>query len=134
MAAILGGWVRETAWMPQVHSPAQDLEFCRGLVTDARVLVLRLPQVAGFLARSGPVIAALYLAPDARGQGHGGRLLAAATALRLAEGGRDLSLWTFQANHGARRFYSRAGFAEVEWTDGAGNDERLPDVRMIWEG
>ena len=29
-------------------------------------------------------------------------------------------------------FYVREGFTEVELTDGAGNDEGLPDVRLVW--
>jgi len=32
----------------------------------------------------------------------------------------------------ARQFYLRRGFVEVELTDGQGNDEKLPDVRMEW--
>ena len=43
-----------------------------------------------------------------------------------------LELWTFQANTRARAFYAREGFAEVKLTDGQGNDEELPDVRMVW--
>ena len=43
-----------------------------------------------------------------------------------------LQLWTFQVNSGARRFYAREGFVEVELTDGQTNEERLPDVRMEW--
>lgn len=43
-----------------------------------------------------------------------------------------LQLWTFQVNGPARRFYERHGFAAVEETDGAGNEEREPDVRYVW--
>jgi GNAT superfamily N-acetyltransferase len=43
-----------------------------------------------------------------------------------------LELWTFQVNESARRFYERHGFTEVEHTDGAGNEEREPDVRYAW--
>ena len=43
-----------------------------------------------------------------------------------------LWLWTFQANLGAQRFYLREGFAEVRRTDGAGNDEGLPDIQYHW--
>jgi hypothetical protein len=32
----------------------------------------------------------------------------------------------------ARRFYERHGFVAVEHTDGAGNEEREPDVRFLW--
>ena len=44
-----------------------------------------------------------------------------------------LQLWTFQVNQGARRFYNREGFEEVELTDGANCEEKQPDVRLIWK-
>lgn len=44
-----------------------------------------------------------------------------------------LSLWTFQVNGPARRFYQRHGFTEVERTDGQRNHEREPDVRYVWQ-
>ena len=43
----------------------------------------------------------------------------------------QLQLWAFQSNAGGRRFYERHGFAAVEFTDGAGNEERWPDVRYV---
>jgi len=45
----------------------------------------------------------------------------------------DLQLWTFQRNHGARRFYERHGFVVVRETDGADNDEKEPDVLYSWQ-
>lgn len=75
----------------------------------------------------GGEISALYLAPAARGRGLGKALL------DEAKGQGRLSLWTFQANPGARAFYRREGFREVEFTAGAGNDEKLPDVRLEWQ-
>ncbi len=44
-----------------------------------------------------------------------------------------LQLWTFQVNSGARKFYAREGFREVELTDGQTNEERSPDVCMEWK-
>jgi len=44
-----------------------------------------------------------------------------------------LQLWTFQVNTGARKFYQREGFRESELTDGKNNEEKTPDVRLIWE-
>ena len=41
----------------------------------------------------------------------------------------SLQLWTFQVNDRARRFYERNGFTIAEMTDGAGNQEREPDIR-----
>lgn len=133
MARILGDWVRETGWMPVLHSRDEDRGFCAQLVASGPVTVARAAGaegngVLGFLALSGDTVAALHLAPAARGQGLGRRLLDAARA------GRDrLDLWTFQANAGALRFYAREGFVAVERTDGRDNDERLPDVRLVWE-
>ena len=41
------------------------------------------------------------------------------------------TLWVFQRNTGARRFYERRGLRLVELTDGAGNDEREPDASTV---
>lgn len=41
---------------------------------------------------------------------------------------RPIRLYTFQANHGARRFYERFGFRPIRFTDGQDNEERCPDV------
>lgn len=44
---------------------------------------------------------------------------------------RGFSLWTFQANLGARRFHGRHGCREVSRTDG-GNEENLPGILYEW--
>ena len=110
------------------HSPREDRRFLSRLIAEQEVTTLRDWRGAqGFLARDGEVVHALYLAPRARGRGK--RLLDRAKAQS-----RRLELWTFQDNAGARAFYAREGFAEVEMTDGNGNDAKLPDVRLVWEG
>ena len=85
-------------------------------------------RILGFIARNGEEIDALFVAAPERGQGVGVALLddAKARANRL-------ELWTFQRNTGAQKFYEREGFAEVTRSDGAGNQEQLPDVRYAWE-
>lgn len=127
LARILGDWVRGAGWMPVLHNRGEDLDFLRRMIASHRVLVARAPQPVGFIAVKQGDIAAFQVAEGQRGQGIGKALLEAvkATEPRLA-------LWTFQANPDAIRFYAREGFAEVERTDGAGNEELLPDVRMIW--
>ncbi len=70
----------------------------------------------------------LYVAPDRLGEGIGRSLLD--LAKERAAG--DLQLWTFQVNQRARRFYERNGFAAVEFTDGADNEEHEPDIRYLW--
>ena len=71
----------------------------------------------------------LYVDPDRTGAGVGCRLLGVAKERRP----QGLQLWTFRANHGARRFYERHGFIAVETTDGD-NEERAPDARYEWHG
>ncbi|MCF8469656.1 MAG: hypothetical protein K9G30_02600 [Parvibaculum sp.] len=44
------------------------------------------------------------------------------------------SLWTFQANLGARRFYERHGLNEARRTGGTENEEKLPDILYEWHG
>ncbi len=128
LGRIMAGWIGETPWMPKLHNSDQDTRFLTRLIRENDVIALRNwrgPQ--GFLARDGEEVHALYLARSVRGKRWGKRLLdhAKARSDRLA-------LWTFQANSGARRFYAREGFRETKLTDGAGNDEKLPDVRLVW--
>jgi GNAT superfamily N-acetyltransferase len=128
LARILGDWLRAAGWIPVLHNRADDIEFLRRMIGSHRVLVARQGGTAcGFIAIRQGDIAGFYVAAAARGQGIGKRLLDA-----VKETETRLALWTFQANTGAIAFYRREGFVEVERTDGAGNEEKLPDVRMIW--
>ena len=130
MGTMLSDWIDETEWMPRLHTREEDREFCLDLIAAGQVRLLRGPAgIAGFLAREGAYVSALYVAAPWRGQGFGKRLVDDAKALSPGL----LWLWTFQANDGARRFWQREGFREAELTDGADNDERLPDVKMVWE-
>lgn len=132
IAAILSDWIDETPWIPRVHTRQEDQLFGAFLIERTMVTVAALidrPNViCGFAALQPPQIQALYLAPRWRGQGVGTRLLN-----HLKSQCQPLQLWAFQANDGAQRFYEREGFVEVERTNGAENDEKLPDIRMVWE-
>lgn len=86
--------------------------------------------VVGMLALSEGWLDQLYLDPVWRGKGIGDRFLALARRRQPS----GLQLWTFQVNEPARRFYERHGFVAAEWTDGASNEEREPDVRYVWRG
>ena len=85
-------------------------------------------RVVGFIACSPTTVEQLYIDPEHTGGGIGSFLLRTAEDHRLG----GLDLWTFQVNDGARRFYARHGFTEVELTDGSGNEEGQPDVRLVW--
>ena len=129
VGAILSAWIDETPWMPRIHTRAEDIAHADMMVDRGWVTVAEsADDVAGFLARDGDDIHALYIDPMARGLGLGTRLLTDAMQQET-----QLTLWTFQKNTRAQAFYRRHGFAEVERTDGARNDEGLPDIRYQWE-
>jgi GNAT superfamily N-acetyltransferase len=72
----------------------------------------------------------LFVRADATGGGVGSVLLDLVKSLRPD----GFSLWVFETNAGARRFYARHGLVELERTDGSANEERAPDIRMAWPG
>ena len=126
---ILSSWIDETDWMPRIHRRADEQAFAADLVARGWVSVARQRgRVVGFLARDGAEVVALYVACEARGQGVGTALLA-----RAKRRTHRLALWTFQFNHAAQAFYLAQGFHEAGRTGGAGNDEKLPDIRYAWE-
>lgn len=84
--------------------------------------------IVGVMVLADDELSQLYLAPGWRGRGLGDRFVGLAKE-RSPQG---LTLWTFQVNKPAHRFYERHGFVAVEYTDGSGNEEREPDVRYVW--
>jgi GNAT superfamily N-acetyltransferase len=81
--------------------------------------------IVAFLARQGEEVRLLYTRPDRIGMGAGTQLIDAAKPARSALS----ELWCFQVNARARRFYEARGFHAIRFTDGADNEERMPDVR-----
>ena len=115
-----------------VHADAVALaHFAEVIVpaSDVHIAVDR-EDVVGVMALRGGEIDHLYLLPEHTGRGTGSALVRLAQQLQPD----GLQLWTFQSNVGARTFYARHGFVEVEETDGVGNEERAPDVRLVWPG
>lgn len=84
--------------------------------------------VVGLLVLEDDQLDQLYLDPAWRGRGVGDAFVELAKRQRPS----GLDLWTFQVNTPAQRFYQRHGFVEAERTDGQGNEEREPDVRLVW--
>ncbi|MER6323446.1 N-acetyltransferase family protein [Streptomyces coelicoflavus] len=128
-------WLRSfAAALPDVVRPRTDAEvrayFRHVVVEQYETWVAEAAggAVVGVMVLEGEELSQLYLAPEWRGIGLGDRFVDLARQRRAA----GLSLWTFQANAPARRFYERHGFTAVEWTDGARNEEREPDVRYVW--
>ena len=130
-------WVRaRRAAHPAIPLPVHPDDEARAHFADVIVptsdvrLAVEGDQVVGVLALRGRELDHLYLAPEHTGRGTGSALVRLAQQLQPD----GLELWTFQSNTRARAFYARHGFVEVEATDGAGNEERAPDVRMVWPG
>ena len=132
--AAADAWWRaraKAAGMPApVHSEDEVRRwFADVLLPDGQTWVAeRDDEPVGVLALDGDDLDQLYVVPEAAGQGIGSMLVDLAKALRPD----GLALWVFQSNTDALRFYSDRGFAEVRRTDGESNEERAPDVRMVW--
>ena len=127
LGAILSEFVATTDWLPELHTPEENRGFCLAMIERGWVRLVEGAEIIGFIARDDAEVNTLYVGAAHRGQGAGTALLKEAQAARD-----DLTLWTFQDNLGARRFYAAHGFVETKRTDGAGNDERLPDVQLEW--
>ena len=129
LAAILWAYTRAAPGQPCARSRADDLWVLARETGQGRVRVAHLRgRIAGFLLRDRTWLHALYVGPAQRGQGVGRALLAEAQAQAAR-----LELWVLATNLPARRFYRRAGFVEAGHDpQGGGNDEGLPDIRMVW--
>ncbi len=133
--AAAGVWLRSfAAALPDVVRPRSDDEvrdYFRHVLVPLRetwVAEAAGEGVVGVLVLEGEELDQLYLEPGWRGRGLGGRFV----VLAKERSPTGLSLWTFQVNTPAHRFYERHGFIAVERTDGSGNEEREPDVRYRW--
>lgn len=117
-------------WLPVLHDHEEDLAFFAGLVARARtwIAVDDGGTVLGMAIVGDGLLAHLYVAPASQGLGIGTALLDRAKE----EAGHGMRLWTFQRNERARSFYASRGLVEEELTDGAGNEERMPDVLLRW--
>jgi GNAT superfamily N-acetyltransferase len=122
-------------YLPRLHTAEEDAEFFSGVVDGgvsdaAGVRVVEVAEaggvVVGFSAVREDWLDHLYVDPGWQGRGIGSDLLGRAQAIRPD----GLTLWVFEENTGAQALYGRAGFVEVERTDGSGNEERAPDVLM----
>ena len=116
--------------LPHPHTEEEDRAWMRDNMARSSVwLAVDGDRIVGVATRSGAWVHQLYVATGRTGAGIGQRLLDAMLAEVVAESILTVNLWTFQRNAGARRFYERNGFVAMEFTDGACNEEREPDVR-----
>lgn len=122
-AALIPGYPND------LHTPAEDRAYYADQVFGHGPIwgAWEGDRLVGHMAMSPGWIDHLYVDAGRQGQGVGRALVK-----RGQEEAAALQLWTFQSNARARRFYAANGFAEVEWTEGEGNEEGMPDVRMEW--
>lgn len=127
LGAMMTQAARANAWKPRLHSAAEDIAHAGTMIERGWVTVIeRGGEPLAFLAREDSYIHALFVTPAEQRAGLGRRLLqdAKAQAPRL-------DLWTFEENHGARRFYRREGFTPTERPPAS--DEGLPEVHLTWQ-
>jgi GNAT superfamily N-acetyltransferase len=115
--------------LPDLHTPEEHRAFYGAAVREHEVWVADEDGgLVGFAFLKGEMLSHLFVLPAAQGRGVGKALLDK-TKERLPDG---FTLWTHQPNVQARRFYEREGLVPVEFTDGATNEEGIPDVRYAW--
>lgn len=118
-------------FVPQVHPEEAVEPYFVGPFYDKAEFWLaedEAGELLGYIAFRPDFIEHLFIHPNAQNQGVGLALLDKAKT----EAAVELSLWTFQQNLKARRFYERHGFEVVVETDGLDNEEKLPDVLYRW--
>jgi GNAT superfamily N-acetyltransferase len=131
VAEVFSASFRLLSFLPILHSVAEDRWFIANVIfKDCEVVVAEDDSgIVSFLARQAEEVRLLYTRPDRIGRGAGTQLIAEAK-----KSGVDvLELWCFQANTRARRFYEKRGFRAIRFTDGANNEEKMPDIRYRWE-
>ena len=116
-------------FLPAPGSLSEMVALVGRLLTTAEVWVAESDgQVVGFAALTGDQLAHMYVRPACHGNGVGGALFGKVEE-RRPDG---FSLWVFQSNTKARRFYEQRGCRLVKLTDGSSNQERAPDALYEW--
>lgn len=120
------------AMPPSVHTNAEDRAWVAGRVASGSELWVaeRDSALVGYLLLTRGWVDHLFVRPDVSREGIGTALLDLAKGLRPD----GFGLWVFASNTPALAFYRAHGLVELERTDGSGNEERSPDVRMAWPG
>lgn len=127
---------RSMTYLPALHSDDETRAFIAHVVAtlEVWVTVTQQDRVTGFAAIHDEdkkiSLDHLYIAPFAQRLGLGAALLAHVKTQRP----QGFSLWTFDQNHGAKRFYETHGLSLARKTDGRDNEEKLADCLYVWRG
>jgi putative acetyltransferase len=112
-----------------LHTPEEDRLFFRERMFATCQLwgYFDNQQLIGIIAFREGWVDQLYVLPSSQRRGIATALLA------IAQGQfPSLSLWTFQRNKAARRFYEKQGFTLAKETDGSANEKKEPDAMYRW--
>ncbi|HWX08581.1 MAG TPA: GNAT family N-acetyltransferase [Gaiellaceae bacterium] len=115
-------------FLPALHTREEHLRWFERHVKENEVWVYDDGKIRGFATLGADELHDLYIDPPSIGRGIGTALLDHAKQRRP----HGFTLWCFQANEPARGFYEKHGCVASEFTDGAGNEEKTPDVLYAW--
>ena len=116
-------------FLPVLHTLDEHRSWFTKQLTEHEGWVWDEDGIRGFSVLTEDELMYLYLDLGWTGRGIGSRLLDHAKQRR--PGG--FTLWTFQQNEDARRFYERHGLVAIQFTDGEHNEEKTADVRYEWK-
>lgn len=116
-------------WLPVLHTAEEDFHFFRTRAAVEATLMgaFNGDELLGFIAFDAEWVWHLYIKPGHQKQGHGSRLLDLVFDVPGPK-----KLFAFQDNEAACQFYEAKGFMAVAFGDGAGNEEKKPDVLYLW--
>lgn len=110
------------------HSIEEDRNFFKkNIIPNSKIFILKKNIILGFISMKANHIDHLYIKSSEFGKGYGTLLLNYVKELYNV-----LSLWVFQKNQKAVKFYLSNDFIISKETNGRGNDENLPDYYMEW--
>ena len=131
MAAIQVAARSAAPMPPALHPPAEVRAHLAARLGDSESWVAESEgSVVGYARFTRTWLDDLYVDPARQRGGVGSALL----DLVKARHPHGFGLWVFAENAPARAFYAARGLVEREHTDGSGNEERAPDVRLEWPG
>jgi GNAT superfamily N-acetyltransferase len=131
LARIQRACYSRMTYLPPIPSPDEYRRFAAAILLPNQEVWIAEDEdggVVGWFSLTERSLEHIYVDPERQNAGLGTEMLQAVME-RMPKG---FSLWTFQKNEGARRFYERHGLDAVEFTDGRDNMEREPDVRYEW--
>ena len=131
VANVFSASFRLLTFLPILHTVEEDRRYIQNVILNECEVTVAEDEsgIVSFLARQGEEVRLLHTRPDRIGMGAGTQLIDAEKASGIGA----LELWCFEANERARRFYEARGFRAIRFTDGAHNEEQMPDIRYRWE-